>query len=894
MTTHPDRQEPLRDDVRLLGEMLGETLLQRGGKGLFDTVERVRSLSKSGRAGNERDRDALAGLLRELPVTAAVPVARAFAHFLTLSNIAEQHQRVRRRRERQQDPASPPQRASFDETFGRLRGVGLGADALHAAISALQIELVLTAHPTEITRRTIAYKHQRIARTLAQQDRPDLTPAEQEELLASLRREISTAWDTEEIPSRRPTPVDEAIGGLLIFEQTLWDGVPRYLRALDRALSRATGRTLALDAAPIRFGSWMGGDRDGNPAVSPAVTRHVCLIARWMAADLYEREIATLRFELSNTTATVALRERVGDAREPYRALLRGVRSRLRATRDLLASEIARFGETGGVVDGPSNPDPLVSPYRATSELLEPLRLCHDSLAATGQQVVADGRLADVIRRAAAFGLTLVRLDLRQHADRHAAAMDAITRATGAGSYLAWRERERQAFLRPGLLDDRPRASLELPVDDESRDVIETFRMAAALPPESLGAYVVSMARSPSDILAVEWLQARSGARMRTVPLFEQVDDLERAAGTMRELFGMPEYRRRMAGRQEVMIGYSDSAKDGGRLAANWALYRAQESLVDLCREAGVELTLFHGRGGTISRGGGPTYVAMQSQPPGSIQGRLRVTEQGEMIQTQFGLPEIAVRTLEVYTTATLEATLAAPTPARPGWRPLMDQLAATARRAYRRVVYEDPEFVEYFRYATPEVELGTIPIGSRPARRTTEGGVDSLRAIPWVFAWTQTRLLLPTWLGSGEAFSEALDAGELAQLREMYAEWPFFRATLDLIETVVAECEPEIAAEYDRRLVPVRLQPIGQDLRRRLDRTIQTLLQVTGHQELLETNPVLRRSIEVRNPYVDPINLVQIELLRRLRDQPEPSEDLVKAFMVTVNGIAAGMRSTG
>lgn len=285
--------------------------------------------------------------------------------------------------------------------------------------------------------------------------------------------------------------------------------------------------------------------------------------------------------------------------------------------------------------------------------------------------------------------------------------------------------------------------------------------------------------------------------------------------------------------------------------------------------------------------------MAMQSQPPGSIQGRLRVTEQGEMIQTQFGLPEIAVRTLEVYTTATLEATLAAPTPARSEWRPLMDQLAATARRAYRRVVYEDPEFVEYFRFATPEVELGTMPIGSRPARRTTEGGVDSLRAIPWVFAWTQTRLLLPTWLGTGEAFSEALDAGELAQLREMYAEWPFFRATLDLIETVVAECEPEIAAEYDRRLAPLRLQPIGQDLRRRLDRTIQALLQVTGHQELLETNPVLRRSIEVRNPYVDPINLVQVELIRRLRSGGDDPR-LRHAFKVTVNGIAAGMRNTG
>jgi phosphoenolpyruvate carboxylase len=893
VTAGRDRQAPLRDDVRLLGELLGATLRQRGGPELFETVERVRSLSKSARAGSERDRDALVDLLRELPVSAAVPVARAFAHFLTLSNIAEQHQRVRRRRERQQDPASAPQLASFEETFDRLRAGGVADAALHAAIAALRIELVLTAHPTEITRRTIAYKHQRIAQMLAAQDRPDLTPAEQEELLASLHGEIQTAWDTEEIPIRRPTPVDEAISGLLIFEQTLWSAVPRYLRALDRALFRATGRPLPLDAAPVRFGSWMGGDRDGNPTVTTAVTRQVCLVARWMAADLYEREITALRFELSNTTASPDLLARTANAREPYRALLRVVLERLRATRDSLAAEITGAGSTTPTAR--STAPTLAEPrYRAAAELLEPLRLCYDSLVETGQQIVADGRLADVIRRLSAFGLTLVRLDLRQHADRHRAALDAITRALGLGSYLAWPEPERQTFLRARLVDDSSRLPLGLPVDDGAREVLDTVRMAAALPRESLGAYIISMARSPSDILAVEWLQAQCGARMRTVPLFEEVDDLDRAEATMRELFDMPEYRRRIDGRQEVMIGYSDSAKDGGRLAANWALYRAQEALVGLCRGASIELTLFHGRGGSISRGGGPTFAAMQSQAPGSIDGRLRVTEQGEMIQAQFGLPEIAVRTLEVYTTAALQATLAPPAPARPAWRPVMDRLAATARRAYRHVVYDTPDFVGYFRSATPEVELGTMPIGSRPARRTTDEGVESLRAIPWVFAWTQTRLLLPTWLGAGEAFAEALEAGALAHLRQMYEEWPFFRATLDLIETVVAECEPEIAAEYDRRLVPDRLRPIGVDLRRRLDRTTRTLLEITGHRTLLEGNPVLRRSIEVRNPYVDPINLVQIELLRRLRALPDPPDDLIKAFMLTVNGIAAGMRNTG
>jgi phosphoenolpyruvate carboxylase len=886
-TAAADPHEPLRDDVRELGEMLGDTLRARGGPALLDLVEEVRALSKQGRAGQPGTFEKLAALLRTLPVSTAVPVARAFSHFLTLANIAEQHHRIRRRRAYQR-PGAQPQPGSFDEVLPRLIKSGVSSEALHEAVAGMQIGLVLTSHPTAITRRTLTHKHLRIAEALDTRDRPDLTVDEIADGREELRREIAAAWDTDEIRPERPRPLDEVIGGLLIFEQTLWDAVPRFLRTLDRRMVEATGKGLAADATPIRFGSWLGGDRDGNPNITPEVTRLACAAARWIAADLYEREIRALRLELSMTAATDELKERAGGAHEPYRAVLRGLHQKLVTLRGRLGQALQ-----GAQSGRPVHLDPAL--LRDDPALFEPLFLSRRSLLETGQKLVAEGRLADVLRRVSTFGQTLVRLDIRQHADRHADALDALTIHLGAGSYLSWTEPERVAFL-TGALGQPPRPELlASAADDEAKDVFETFRTIAALGPESLGAYVVSMAQAPSDVLAVEVLQHHAGSRLRVVPLFEQVDALRGAAATVEALLRIPEYRARSGGNQEVMIGYSDSAKDGGRLAANWELYRAQESLVRVCREAQTSLTLFHGRGGSISRGGGPTYLALQSQPPGSIDGRLRVTEQGEMIQAQFGVPEIAVRTLEVYATATLNASLTHGVEPPAEWRDALARIADTARQAYRKVVYDEPKFVEYFRAATPEVELGQMPIGSRPPRRDKDGGVDSLRAIPWVFAWTQTRLLLPSWLGADDALNDAIARGERALLQQMYREWPFFRSTIDLIATVLAQAEPKIAAEYDRRLVPERLAPLGDDLRARLGVAAVRILEITKGNHLLDYAPVLRRSIEVRNPYVDPINLVQIELLRRLRAAGESADPaLWHAFMITANGIAAGMRNTG
>jgi phosphoenolpyruvate carboxylase len=507
--------------------------------------------------------------------------------------------------------------------------------------------------------------------------------------------------------------------------------------------------------------------------------------------------------------------------------------------------------------------------------------------------------------------LTLVRLDVRQEASRHTDAIAALTKHLGLAPYGELSEDDRIRFLLKAI-DEKVPVPPDFSPDPAVAEVLATFRVLTQIPTESLGAYVITMAAQPSDVLAVEFLQRQAGVEpaLRVVPLFETARDLRAAGAVMDRLFSLPWYRdriRKSGGRQEVMVGYSDSAKDIGRLAAAWELYKGQEAIVAAARAHDVAITLFHGRGGSVGRGGGPTSLAIQSQPPGSVDGTLRVTEQGEMIQAKFGLPGIALRTLEVYTTATLEAALATPTPLDPRWRATMEKAAGAASAAFRRAVYDDPRFPTYFRAATPVAELDALHIGSRPAKRGA-GGLGLLRAIPWQFAWTQTRLLLASWLGAEELIGEGLTPEEQQTCREMYRAWPFFQSTVDLLQMVLAKADPVIAEHYDRQLVPPDLQGLGAALRARLDRACEAVLWVSGQQHMLENNPVLRRSIDVRNPYVDPINLIQVELLRRLGvlekiaaawDTPdvEPAADLVmlrRALLVTINGIAAGMRNTG
>ncbi len=871
---------PLRDDVRLLGRLLGEILQEQVGKEFYDTVERVRLSAKGARAGRDTDRGVLEDELRGLDTQTILNIARAFSFFLNLANIAGQHHRARRSRT---DIANDiPQSGSLRLVFERLTGAGIAPETLYDTVTQLDVELVLTAHPTEITRRTLLKKFNRIADALNRRDHIDKYSEAHTVIVEELKREITAAWFTDEIRRTAPTPVDEARSGLAVVEQSLWYAAPRYMRELDKVLRTFTGKPLPLTATPVHFASWMGGDRDGNPNVTPAVTREVYLLSRWMAAHLYREEIYALRSELSMNDCDQALRAQVGDVHEPYRVLLRGVLDRLDTTKRWIEAKLEDREPPPGEI------------YTDAEQLRSPLLLCYDSLRSCGAGLVADGRLVDILRRLACFSLTLLKLDIRQEASRHTEVMNAITECIGLGSYNDWEESQRIEFLVRELENRRPLVPADLTADDSVHDVLNTIRLLREIPSDALGAYVISLASRPSDVLAVELLQKDLGVRrpLRVVPLFERLEALNDAPDCMAQLFNIPWYKRHIDGRQEIMIGYSDSAKDAGQLAAAWALYRAQENLVDVCRQHEVRLTLFHGRGGTISRGGGPTYAAILAQPPGSVNGSMRVTEQGEVIQHKFGLPEIAERTMNIYTAANLEAALAPPPKPQPRWREVMDRLSDVAVTNYRRTVQQEPRFVDYFRAATPEQELSKLHIGSRPAHRRKQGGIESLRAIPWVFAWTQTRLLLPAWLGIGEALRSALDDKLGNELRKMQREWPFFTTTLDLIEMVLAKGDSEVAARYDEILVPEPLHDIGEELRKRFRSAKVVILEIAGRDELLEHQPLVLRPIEVRDPYIDPLNLLQVELLHRSREQV--SAGIEDALLIVINGIAAGMRNTG
>jgi len=887
---------PLREDVRLLGNLLGETLKLHAGQDLFNQIEQIRALSKGARDGQVEAEKQLEQLFLSLEDAEILPLTRAFTHFLNFANIAEQYHVVRRRRQSEfDDTAESPN--PLVPLFEKFKQQEISADTLYQQICELKIELVLTAHPTEVSRRTLIQKYDGINTALSKFDQQKLTPRERQAVLADLKQLISSAWQTDEIRQHRPTPIDEAKWGFTTIEQTLWNAIPKFIRELNGMVQAQCGQNLPLDVAPVRFASWMGGDRDGNPNVTHTVTQEVLWLSRWKAADLYVRDIENLRWELSIQQCSPEISAALGQPHpEPYREYLRDTRTRLKATRHWLSEKLK----------GNDADDSLV--IKSKDELLQPLLTCYRSLMDCNLAEIANGSLLDFIYRVNSFGIELLKLDIRQESGRHRQAISAITEYLGLGNFETWTEQARQNFLLQELQSKRPLLPKHLNEPAGSliehpdvQEVFATMRTLAEQPSESLGAYIISMAEYPSDVLAVLLLQKEAGIEqaLRVVPLFETLKDLDGAAATMSTLFNMHWYKQHIQGKHEVMIGYSDSAKDAGFMSANWAQYRAQEELTAVAQQHGVQLTLFHGRGGSISRGGAPTQQALFSQPPGSISGAIRVTEQGEMIRFKFGLEEIALQNLEIYTAATLEATLLPPPEPKQEWRDLMHQMTELSVQVYRQTVRENPHFVKYLRTVTPELELQMLPLGSRPAKRKVSGGIESLRAIPWVFAWTQIRLMLPAWLGTGAALNEVLDQGQRNVLDEMLAEWPYFQTLIDMLEMVLSKADAHVALYYESHLTQDEdLKVLGTELRQRLQDAVQTLLSLKGESKLLSSNGVLDQSMKVRKPYLLPLHLLQAELMKRrrlyLEQQQAENTPVDHALMVSIAGIAAGLRNTG
>jgi phosphoenolpyruvate carboxylase len=908
--------ERLSADIHLLSGLLGQTIIEQAGQRIFDIEEQLRRLAEERRAtGDAVLSRRLTGLAQGFDVETARLVLKSFTSYFQLINAAEENHRVRVLRERARGDFPQPVAESIGEAIAWLKAQDVTADGVRDLLDRLSVDLVFTAHPTEAKRRTVLAMLRRISHNLRALDALDLLPDEREAITQQIRHAIVALWQTDETRAERPTVLGEVSNGLYYFEETLFNVVPQVYRTLETALAREYPGEMFTIPPFLRFGSWIGGDRDGNPLVTLDVTARTVRLHADLAIKMHLRAVAELIGPLSQSTRQVPVSRPLLDsldadaqlfpnhadeiaARNPfelYRRKLSFIRKKLEATRERVHGK--------GLSEGA---------YRRHEELLADLRFIRDSLLENRGGAVATGRLADFIRQVEIFGLHLARLDIRQQASQHRDALDELlAHLKVTPSYATLAEEEKTSVLCSLLSASQPMIPDKIEFSAETSQTVRLFRLMrrilSEINPEAIDTYVISAAGRPSDVLAVQWLAKEAGlpdTALDIAPLFETIEDLHAASGIMDTLLRLPPYREHLRARgsqQQIVIGYSDSNKDGGYVTAHWELYRAQRALVDVCCAHGIQLKLAHGRGGAVGRGGGPANRAILGQPRGTVEGRIKITEQGEVISDRFTNLDIARRHLEEVCHAVIKTTVERPAEEKEAaWGEAMAGMSQVAYRAYRSLVYETPGFVDYFAQATPIEALTHLRIGSRPAKRQQSQRIEDLRAIPWVFAWMQSRHALPSWYGLGTALRAFVKRSpeNLSCLQAMYQTWPFFRALIDNAAMALAKADMAMAHEYaalvaDRRLAEEIFGRVEAEWR--LSR--EMVLAVTDQEELLETAPDLQEFIRVRNPYVDLLSSMQVALLGKLRRGEFPEEDrehAMAAVLVSINGMAAGLKNTG
>lgn len=906
------------EQVRLLGDLLGRTIAHVEGEQRLALVERVRQLAVARRRGEDATAatEELTRLLEDATADDAFVLASAFAAWFRLVNLAEDQARVRQlrtdRRQAADDDPTEPFRETIRAAVAELVERGLTGPDAARALSQVRIRTVLTAHPTEAKRRTVLTKLTRLAAALAELDEPHRSPAERAATEAYLAEEIASLWLTDETRVRPPSVLDEVRNGLFWVDAVLYDLVPRLYRELDQALAE---HLPGVDVEPGRFlrlGSWIGGDRDGNPNVTVAVTERTWREQQTMAIRLLRRSIDRMHAHLSvserrGTSADLA--DRLAELRALHPEAAADIAGKYPAQphRQFLALVYQLLLETERRAARPWRADHRPDPrrYHDVSGLLDDLATLRRSLQQVGADTIADGRVRDLEVQAQVFGFHLVSLDLRQHARRHREALTALYAAYGeVDDWQALEEGEKIERLVAELRSPRPLVAREHGLDAEHAATFELFHLVRRahqrLGPDACDAYVISMAEHPSDVLGVLVMarDAHVDADLDVVPLFETVDDLVAAPTVLDRLLRLPDYRDHVTRRgdhQQVMIGYSDATKDGGYLAASWQLHLAQRQLAEVADRHGVTLTLFHGRGGSIGRGGGPTNAAIRAQPPESVRGRLKLTEQGEVIAARYRDPTLAHRHLEQVVHATLRTLAPGEDHADPDVDAIIAALAEHARTAYRELVHDTPELVTYLHQATPIDAIAELNLASRPARRAAGSGLDDLRAIPWVFGWTQCRVNLPGWYGIGTACGTWVDGDpqRWERLAQLHRTSPLLQVTFGNAAMALAKTDLAIAEDYAALAEPDIRETVFPLLRAEHDRTRDALERITGG-PLLADDPDLRALLDLRDPYLDPLHAVQTRLLRRVRADGEPEEAVRDALLVATNGIAAGLRNTG